>query len=86
MSEPRVVKTGYRKIIDYPRTGRRGWRALIPSRRLVLTTVLGSTVTLFGLIAVVYLMVRTPDLSNLRLPTGSVYEYSDGTPFAIVGP
>ena len=86
MSEPRVVKTGYRRIIDYPRTGRRGRRALIPSRRLVLTTLLGSTVTLFGLIAVVYLMVRTPDLSNLRLPTGSVYEYSDGTPFAIVGP
>ena len=86
MSEPRVVKTGYRRIVDYPRTGRRGWRALIPSRRLVLTTLLGPTVALLGLIAVVYTMVRTPDLSNLRLPTGSVYEYSDGTPFAIVGP
>ena len=86
MSEPRAVKTGYRRIIDYPRTGRRGWRALIPSRRLVLTTTLGGTLTLVGLIAVVYVLVRTPDLSNLRLPTASVYEYSDGTPFAMVGP
>ena len=86
MSERRAVKTGYRKIIDYPRTGRRGWRALVPSRRLVLTTTLGGALALFGLIAVVYVMVRTPDLSNLRLPTASVYEYSDGTPFAMVGP
>jgi membrane peptidoglycan carboxypeptidase len=86
MSEPRVAKTGYRRIIDYPRTGRRGWRALIPSRRLVLTTVLGGTLALCGLIAIVYAMVRTPDLSNLKLPTASVYGYSDGTPFAIVGP
>jgi len=86
MSEPRIVKTGYRRIIDYPRTGRRGWRALIPSRRLVLTTFLGTTISFLGLIAVVYTMVRTPDLANLRLPTASVYEYSNGTPFAIVGP
>lgn len=86
MSEPRIVKTGYRRIIDYPRTGRRGWRALIPSRRLVLTTFLGSVLSLVGMIAVVYAMVRTPDLANLRLPTASVYEYSNGTPFAIVGP
>ena len=85
MGEPRIVKTGYRRIIDYPRTGRRGRRALIPSRRLVLTTLLGSTLSFLGLVAVVYAMVRTPDLSNLRLPTASVYEYSDGTPFAIVG-
>jgi len=86
MSEPRIVKTGYRRIIDYPRTGRRGWRALIPSRRLVLTTFLGTAISFLGLIAVVYAMVRTPDLANLRLPTASVYEYSNGTPFAIVGP
>jgi membrane peptidoglycan carboxypeptidase len=86
MGQPRSAKTGYRRIIDYPRTGRRGWRALIPSRRLVLTTVLGGTLTLLGLVAIVYTMVRTPDLANLRLPTASVYEYADGTPFAIVGP
>jgi membrane peptidoglycan carboxypeptidase len=85
VSEPRIVKKGYRRFVDYPRTGRHGWRALIPSRRLVLTTFLVTTFSLVGLIAVVYAMVRTPDLSNLNLPTASVYEYSNGTPFAIVG-
>ena len=84
-STHRARKAGYRRIIDYPRTGRHGWRALVPSCRLVLTTLLGSVGLLLTLFAIVYIMVKTPDLESLKLPTASVYEYSDGTSFYTVG-
>jgi membrane peptidoglycan carboxypeptidase len=78
-------KTGYRRMIDYPRSGRRGGRALIPSRRLVAGTLTGGLLLLAGLVAAIYATVATPDVNDLSLPTATVYEYSDGTVFYTAG-
>ena len=51
----------------------------------MLTAFLTGTTLLVGLVAVVYFMVRTPDIGDLKPPTASVYEYADGTPFYTVG-
>jgi membrane peptidoglycan carboxypeptidase len=74
-------KAGHRRIIDYPRFGRHGWRAFIPSWRLLLGSCAGGFLLVAGMVVVVYAMVPMPDLNHLSLPTATVYEYSDGTVF-----
>jgi membrane peptidoglycan carboxypeptidase len=81
----RVRRTGYRRIVDYPRTGRRGWRCLVPSWRLVCGSLLGLALALAGTVVAVYETVQMPDIDHLRMPTATVYEYSDGTVFYAEG-
>ncbi|QMU71435.1 transglycosylase domain-containing protein [Streptacidiphilus sp. P02-A3a] len=81
----KVRRTGYRRVIDYPRTGRSGWRALLPSWRLVGGGLLGCVVALIGLVLIVYANVKVPDINALKMPTATVYEYSDGTVFYAAG-
>jgi membrane peptidoglycan carboxypeptidase len=78
-------KKGYRRLINYPRAGRRGWRAFVPSWRLVTGTATGAFLLLVGSVAAVYALVKVPDLRSLRLPTATVYEYSDGSVFYTAG-
>jgi membrane peptidoglycan carboxypeptidase len=78
-------KRGYRRVVDYPRWGRRGWRAFVPSLRLVAGLSAACFIALLGLVVVVYSLVKTPDLSDLSLPTATVYEYSNGVPFYTAG-
>ena len=81
----RPRRTGYHRIIDYPRQGRTGWRRLVPSWRLVCGSLLGSVTVLAGLVIAVYATVKVPDINKLKMPTATVYEYSDGTVFYAVG-
>lgn len=81
----RPRRTGYHRVIDYPRQGRTGWRRLVPSWRLVCGTLLGSVTVLTGLVLAVYATVKVPDINKLKMPTATVYEYSDGTVFYAVG-
>jgi membrane peptidoglycan carboxypeptidase len=78
-------KRGYRRLVDYPRWGRRGWRALVPSWRLVVGLAVTYFIALAALVVVVYSLVKTPDLDALPLPTATVYEYSNGVPFYTAG-
>jgi membrane peptidoglycan carboxypeptidase len=78
-------KSGYRRLVDYPRWGRRGWRAFVPSWRLVTGLCVTAFLGLVTLVLVVYALVKVPDLNNLSLPTATVYEYADGTPFYTAG-
>lgn len=50
---PTQQKNGYRRFIDYPRAGRHGWRAFVPSWRLVTGTCLGCLSLVAGLAALV---------------------------------
>ena len=81
----RPRRTGYHRIVDYPRQGRTGWRRLVPSWRLVCGGLLGSVAVLAGLVLAVYATVKVPDINKLKMPTATVYEYSDGTVFYAVG-
>jgi len=71
--------------VDYPRWGRRGWRALVPSWRLVAGLAAGCFLALASVVLTVYALVKLPDLNDLSLPTATVYEYANGTPFYTAG-
>jgi len=71
--------------VDYPRWGRRGWRAFVPSWRLVTGLATGCLLALVATVLTVYALVKMPDLNDLSLPTATVYEYADGTPFYTAG-
>jgi membrane peptidoglycan carboxypeptidase len=81
----RPPRKGYHRIVDYPRTGRRGWRKFVPSWRLVTGSLAGLLAALGALVAVVYASVRVPDAARLSMPTATRYEYSDGTVFYTAG-
>jgi membrane peptidoglycan carboxypeptidase len=81
----RSRKPGYRRVVDYPRWGRRGWRAFVPSWRLAAGLSAVSLLAVIAAVVVVYELVKTPDVNDLSLPTATVYEYSNGTPFYTAG-
>jgi membrane peptidoglycan carboxypeptidase len=83
--ESGATRTGYHRFIDYPRSGRPGWRALVPSWRLMAGSVGGGLALLAGLVAALYAMAPLPDVARLRMPTATVFEYSDGTVFYTAG-
>ncbi|MBC3844348.1 hypothetical protein GXW82_41895 [Streptacidiphilus sp. 4-A2] len=78
-------RTGYHRFVDYPRQGRRGWRRAVPSWRLVGGVLLGFGLALTGLVLAVYASVKVPDINRLKMPTATVYQYSDGTTFYAAG-
>ncbi|MFI9203261.1 transglycosylase domain-containing protein [Streptomyces sp. NPDC053048] len=74
-----------RRLIDYPRRGRRGFRRWLPSWRQVLvplTLVVGG---LSGLFAYVYATVDIPDENAAARQEANVYYWSDGTQMVSLG-
>lgn len=67
-----------RRIVDYPRQGKRGWRRLVPSWRLVLGS--AATVVLLGIAGFValYTTVDVPDPNKLVTANASVVYWADG--------
>ncbi len=67
-----------RRIVDYPRAGRAGWRRFVPSWRLVLGS--GLVMFLLGVIgfSVLYASVDVPDPNKLVTANASVVYWSDG--------
>jgi membrane peptidoglycan carboxypeptidase len=67
-----------RRIVDYPRQGKRGWRRFVPSWRLVLGS--ASAVVLLGVIgfAALYAAVDVPDPNKLVTANASVVYWADG--------
>ena len=57
-------KRGYRRLVRYTRWGR-CWRALVPSRRLVVGLSAARFIALVTLVEVVYTLVKSPDLNAL---------------------
>jgi membrane peptidoglycan carboxypeptidase len=78
-------RTGYHRFVDYPRSGRHGWRALVPSWRLVTGSAVAGLALLAGLVAILYALAPLPDVARLKMPTATVYEYADGTVFYTAG-
>ena len=67
-----------RRIVDYPRQGKRGWRRFVPSWRLVLGS--AAAVVLLGVIAfaALYRAVDVPDPNKLVTANASVVYWADG--------
>ncbi|MGW5864644.1 transglycosylase domain-containing protein [Streptomyces sp. NPDC055239] len=81
----RTRKPGRRRLIDYPRHGRRGLRRWLPSWRLwggSLTLLLSTLVCLFAL---VYAAVDIPDENATAQREANVYYWADGTQMVSTG-
>ncbi|WP_432095028.1 transglycosylase domain-containing protein [Streptomyces sp. bgisy100] len=74
-----------RRVVDYPRRGRGGWRRWLPSWRQWLSAALLAVAGLAGLFAVVYASVDIPDENAAARQEGTVYYWADGSQMVSVG-
>lgn len=74
-----------KRLIDYPRWGRDGWRRWMPSWKQVT----GLCVAFFGVIVgvsgVAYALVQVPDQNKASMAQNNVYYWDDGTQMAATG-
>lgn len=71
---------GRRRLINYPRAGRRGVLRWIPSWKLVFGSGFTTLTALIAAIVVFYVMTPIPSVQAKDLPQVSTAVYSDGTP------
>ncbi|WP_374228459.1 transglycosylase domain-containing protein [Streptomyces sp. CNQ085] len=75
-----------KRLIDYPRSGKYGWRRWTPSWKLVTGLALAFMGMLIGLGGLALAMVEVPDEKNaLALQQNNVYYWSDDTVMARAG-
>ncbi|WP_171990856.1 transglycosylase domain-containing protein [Streptomyces sp. JHA26] len=81
----RVVASGKKRLIDYPRCDRDGWRRWVPSWKLVS----GLCITFFGglvaAVGIAYAMVGIPDIAKTATAQNNVYYWSDGEVMVATG-
>ncbi|WP_336321136.1 transglycosylase domain-containing protein [Streptomyces lavendofoliae] len=76
---------GKKRLVDYPRHDKYGWRRWVPSWKLVAGLSLGFVVTSLGAATVVYSMVEVPQAVKIATAQNNVYLYADGTQMAATG-
>ncbi|MFI5983686.1 transglycosylase domain-containing protein [Streptomyces sp. NPDC051555] len=74
-----------RRLIDFPRRGRRGWRRWTPSWKLVCGLFLFFVAALTGLFITVYIQVEIPDPHDSASRQATVYYWADGSRMVSVG-
>ncbi|MEW1722196.1 transglycosylase domain-containing protein [Streptomyces sp. NPDC093109] len=74
-----------RRLIDFPRAGRQGWRRWVPSWRLFSGTVLLSFGGLLGLGALIYVNIEIPAEHDVARRQATVYYWADGKRMVSVG-
>ncbi|MEV8624937.1 transglycosylase domain-containing protein [Streptomyces sp. NBC_01268] len=76
---------GKKRIIDYPRYGKYGWRRWMPSWKLVTGLFLAFCGGLLGAASIAYAMVGIPDVDKTAVAQNNVFYWSDGTQMAATG-
>ncbi|WP_418958037.1 transglycosylase domain-containing protein [Streptomyces tritici] len=76
---------GRKRMIDYPRYGKYGWRRWVPSWKLVSGLTLGFLGLLMGGATIAYSMVVVPNEDDGAKAQNNVYYWSDGTQMAATG-
>ncbi|MFF5759032.1 transglycosylase domain-containing protein [Streptomyces longwoodensis] len=74
-----------KRLIDYPRHGRDGWRRWMPSWKLVSGLCLGFIGSLVAVAGIGYAMVGVPDIAKTATAQNNVYYWSDGTEMVATG-
>ncbi len=75
-----------RRLIDYPRRGKRGVRRWLPSWKLVLATAFCFVALLVGIFFVALAMVRIPQANDFATRQATIFDYTDGhTQIAHIG-
>lgn len=84
-SRRRGVRKARRRLIDFPRSGRRGWRRWTPSWKLTSGLFLLFVAALAGLFTAVYIQVEIPDAHDSARRQATVYYWADGSRMVSVG-
>jgi membrane peptidoglycan carboxypeptidase len=75
-----------RRLIDYPRRGRRGVRRWIPSFKLMAACTFGFVAALVGAFFIALALVRIPQPNDFATSQATLFDYADGhTQIAHVG-
>ncbi|MFI9611101.1 transglycosylase domain-containing protein [Streptomyces sp. NPDC052023] len=81
----RAAASGKKRIIDYPRAGRYGWRRWVPSWKLVSGTCLGFLGSMVAVAGIGYAMVGVPNVADTAKAQNNVYYWSDGSEMVSTG-
>ncbi|WP_228976219.1 transglycosylase domain-containing protein [Streptomyces sp. DH12] len=78
-------RPGRKRLIDYPRHDRYGWRRWVPSWKLVSGLCIGLLASLTGAATLAYAMVELPDPDKAATAQNNVYYWADDTQMAATG-
>ncbi|KOT99453.1 penicillin-binding protein [Streptomyces sp. NRRL F-5755] len=78
-------KPGKKRFIDYPRSGKIGWRRFVPSWKQILTTCIGFMALLVGAAGLALAYVDIPDVQKASQLQKNVYYWSNGKPMVVAG-
>lgn len=81
----RAARKARRRLVDFPRHGRRGWRRWMPSWKLTSGLFLLFAGAFAGLLAAVYVQVQIPDPHDSARRQATVYYWADGSRMVSVG-
>ncbi|MFF3323282.1 transglycosylase domain-containing protein [Streptomyces sp. NPDC002889] len=76
---------GRKRLIDYPRHNKYGWRRWVPSWKLVTGLCLGFLGSLMTAATIAYAMVGIPDQAKTAKAQNNVYLWDDGSQMAATG-
>ncbi|MGW5427677.1 transglycosylase domain-containing protein [Streptomyces sp. NPDC004059] len=76
---------GKKRLIDYPRAGKYGWRRWTPSWKLVSGLFIGFLGSLVALVGVSYAMVSIPNENDAAKSQNNVYYWADGKQMVATG-
>ncbi|MFJ5077181.1 transglycosylase domain-containing protein [Streptomyces sp. NPDC088553] len=76
---------GKKRIIDYPRHGKYGWRRWMPSWKLVTGTFLFFMASLMGAAAIAYSRVEIPNEALTAKSQNNIYYWADGSRMVATG-
>ncbi|MFF3334263.1 transglycosylase domain-containing protein [Streptomyces sp. NPDC002888] len=81
----RAAVPAKKRIIDYPRTGKDGWRRWMPSWKLVSGLCIGFIGSLVAVAGIGYAMVGVPDIAKTAEAQNNVFYWSDGSEMVSTG-
>ncbi|MGW0737447.1 transglycosylase domain-containing protein [Streptomyces sp. NPDC002851] len=76
---------GKKRLIDYPRAGKDGWRKLVPSWKQLMGTFIGFCGLLVAAAGVGYALVDIPKPSDAARAQNNVYLWKDGSQMVATG-
>ncbi|WP_320781162.1 transglycosylase domain-containing protein [Streptomyces sp. CRN 30] len=76
---------GKKRIIDYPRFDKYGWRRWVPSWKLVSGLCVGFFGAMVAAAGIAYAMVGIPDVAKTAQAQNNVYYWADGTQMVSTG-
>ncbi|WP_199815538.1 transglycosylase domain-containing protein [Streptomyces griseus] len=81
----RAAAPAKKRIIDYPRAGKDGWRRWVPSWKLVSGLCIGFIGSLVAVAGIGYAMVGVPDIARTAEAQNNVFYWSDGSEMVSTG-